>query len=104
MKAAVFSTKPYDRTFLDAANTAAGKPHELAFFDAHLEVSTATLAQGATAVCPFVNDTVDAAVLQQLSELGVRLVALRGAGFPAHRAGTAGAVETPAVPVFGRRL
>lgn len=81
MKAAVFSTKPYDRTFLDAANTSAGKPHELAFFDAHLDVSTATLAQGATAVCPFVNDTVDAAVLRQLSTLEVRLIALRGAGF-----------------------
>ena len=81
MRAAVFSTKPYDRTFLNGANTAAGKPHELGYFDAHLNVSTATLAQGATAVCPFVNDTVDTAVLQQLSELGVRLVALRGAGF-----------------------
>ena len=81
MKAAVFSTKPYDRTFLDTANIAAGKPHELSFFDAHLDLSTAALAQRATAVCPFVNDTADAAVLQRLSGLGVRLVALRGAGF-----------------------
>ena len=81
MKVSVFSAKPYDRPFLDAANTAAGSPHDIQYFGAHLDAGTAVLADGSTAVCPFVNDKVDADVLARLLQLGVRLVALRGAGF-----------------------
>jgi len=81
MKVAVFSAKPYDREFLDAANVAAGTPHELRYFEAHLDAGTAALASGSTAVCPFVNDKVDAEVQSRMHQLGVRLIALRGAGF-----------------------
>ena len=81
MKLAVFSTKSYDRSYLTAANEAAGRPHEIAFFEAHLLPSTVSLAAGATAVCPFVNDMVDAPVLDALAAGGTRIVALRGAGF-----------------------
>lgn len=79
MRVAVFSAKPYDRQFLDAANRAAG--HALTYFDAHLSPETSALASGAEAVCAFVNDRVDAAVLAALREQGTRLVALRAAGF-----------------------
>ncbi len=78
MDVAVFSTKPYDRRFLDAA--AAGR-HRLRYLEARLTPETAVLAQGAGAVCAFVNDQVDAAVLEAFGRLGVRLVALRSAGF-----------------------
>jgi len=78
MKTAVFSTKPYDRDFLTAANAGA---HELHFLEAHLDASTALLAAGFGAVCVFVNDTVDAPVLAQLASGGTRLIALRCAGF-----------------------
>jgi len=81
MKVSVFSTKPYDRAFLDAANAAAGSPHEIQYFGAHLDAGTAVLANGSGAVCPFVNDKVDRQVLSCLTQLGVRLIALRGAGF-----------------------
>lgn len=54
MRVAVFSTKPYDREFLAAANAAAG--HDLALLEPRLSVETAALAQGADAVCAFVND------------------------------------------------
>lgn len=81
MKVAVFSTKPYDRSFTTAANSAVGTPHELEFFEAHLDVRTAALAAGAAAVCPFVNDKVDAETLRALARQGTRLIALRGAGF-----------------------
>lgn len=81
MKVAVFSTKPYDRQSLMEANSVAERPHEIDFFEAHLDASTAALARGATAICPFVNDHVDRATLAVLHEQGVRLVALRGAGF-----------------------
>lgn len=81
MKVAVFSTKPYDRTFTTAANAAAGNPHEIDYFEVHLDARTAALAGGAAAVCPFVNDQVDRATLEKLSEQGTRLIALRSAGF-----------------------
>lgn len=79
MKVAVFSTKSYDRRFLEAANASAG--HELQFIEARLSEQTSALAKGADAVCAFVNDTLDRETLSQLKEGGCRLVALRSAGF-----------------------
>lgn len=81
MKVAVFSTKPYDSETLMAANSAAGQPHEIRFFEAHLDARTAALAKDAIAICPFVNDRLDRATLDVLAAQGVLLVALRGAGF-----------------------
>jgi hypothetical protein len=75
MKIAVFSAERYDRKFLDAANVAEG--HQLKYFDTPLSVETASLATGHEAVCIFVNDTADAAVLDALQRGGTRLVALR---------------------------
>jgi D-lactate dehydrogenase len=46
MRVAVFSTKPYDRQFLEAGNAAAGFPHEFAFLEARLSVETAGVANG----------------------------------------------------------
>ena len=79
MRIAVFSAKPYDQTFLTRAN-AAGR-HTLSFFDARLTAETAPLAVGFECVCAFVNDHLDAVVLEQLHQGGTRLVALRSAGF-----------------------
>ncbi|RAI45614.1 2-hydroxyacid dehydrogenase [Rhodoplanes roseus] len=79
MKIAVFSTKPYDRQFLDAANR--DGRHRLVWFEARLSLETAPLAAGAGVVCAFVNDQLDRPVLELLAELGVRLIALRSAGF-----------------------
>ena len=79
MRIAVFSTKPYDRRFLEEAAGAHG--HELTFFETPLREQTAALAAGHPAVCPFVNDTLDRPVLERLASEGVRLVTLRSAGF-----------------------
>jgi len=79
MKIAVFSARCYDREFLTAANATAG--HQLAFFEARLEAETIPLAAGCEAVCLFVNDRADAAVLKALAAGGTRLLALRCAGF-----------------------
>ncbi|WP_149540410.1 2-hydroxyacid dehydrogenase [Siccirubricoccus phaeus] len=81
MDVAVFSTKPYDRACLDAANAAAGRPHALRYLEPRLGQATAVLADGAGAVCAFVNDELDAATLAALAAQGVRLAALRCAGF-----------------------
>ncbi len=78
MKVAVFSTKSYDREFLTAAN--AGR-HELKFFEPPLTLETASLAGGFAAVCVFVNDRLDAAVIERLVAGGSRLLALRCAGY-----------------------
>lgn len=79
MRVAVFSTKPYDRRFLDAANR--DGVHQLDYFEARLDTTSATLAAGYPAVCAFVNDRLDAHTLIRLADGGVRLVALRCAGF-----------------------
>ncbi len=79
MNIAIFSTRPYDRVFLTRAN-AAGR-HRLAFHEARLDSASAAAAQGAQVVCAFVNDQLDADVLQRLHAGGVRLLALRSAGF-----------------------
>jgi D-lactate dehydrogenase len=81
MDVTVFSTKPYDRRFLEAANARLAEPHRLAYLEIGLNAETVALAQNARAVCTFVNDEVDAAVLTRLAALGTRLVVLRSAGF-----------------------
>ncbi|HCJ29747.1 MAG TPA: hydroxyacid dehydrogenase [Pseudomonas sp.] len=79
MRIAVFSTKPYDRHFLDQANRL--HRHDLVFLDPRLTAETATLATGFRCVCAFVNDKLDAEVLQLLHANGTELIALRSAGF-----------------------
>jgi D-lactate dehydrogenase len=79
MIVAAFSTKPYDREFLERA--AAGTGIEWRWFESRLEADTARLAEGAQAVNCFVNDDLGGGVLERLDALGVRLVTLRCAGF-----------------------
>lgn len=81
MRTAVFSARSYDREFLAQANRSADPAHELSFLDVRLDQLTASLCAGHDAVCAFVNDCLDKPVLDQLAALGVRLVALRSAGF-----------------------
>jgi D-lactate dehydrogenase len=75
---AVFSYKPYERPFLETAN--AGR-HRLTYFQAHLTEETVSLAGDFDAVCVFVNDRLDAPVIQTLAASGTRLIALRCAGY-----------------------
>lgn len=78
MDVAVYSTKSYDRRFLEAANEAG---YRLRFIEARLSPETVSLAAGSQAVSAFVNDDLGAHVLETLAGQGVRLVALRSAGF-----------------------
>ena len=79
MRVAVFSTKAYDRSFLDQANV--HFKHELTYLEPRLTVETCGLATGFPAVCAFVNDMLDAAVLERLHAGGTHWIALRSAGF-----------------------
>ncbi|QDV13132.1 D-lactate dehydrogenase [Rosistilla oblonga] len=79
MRIALFASKPYDRQFFDQANREG--EHEIVYIEARLSQQTVQLAEGFPAVCVFVNDLVDAQVLQQLHSGGTSIVALRSAGF-----------------------
>lgn len=81
LKVAVFSTRPYDRQFLETANGEGGALHEFTFFEARLTKNTAHLAAGHAAVCAFVNDRLGRPELEVLASHGVKLIALRCAGF-----------------------
>ena len=79
MRVAVFSAKPYDQQFLTAVNQQYG--HELEFFSPNLDEQTVALAKGFEAVCVFVNDRLDRPIIKQLSQQGIKLIALRCAGY-----------------------
>ncbi|MGL4486911.1 MAG: 2-hydroxyacid dehydrogenase [Yersinia sp. (in: enterobacteria)] len=79
MKLAVYSTKQYDRKYLNSVNKHFG--FELEFFDFLLTPKTAKMAEGCQAVCIFVNDDACREVLTELATAGVKTLALRCAGF-----------------------
>lgn len=75
---AFFDSKSYMREAFEAENK-----HRFAidYFDARLDHETAPLAAGAKAVCAFVNDTLDKPVIEALHDMGIRLIAMRCAGY-----------------------
>lgn len=78
MKVAVFDTHRFERKSLEAANQ---NRHDLVFIDGPLVTKTAAAAEGCLAVCLFVNDDGSRETLSKLHGLGVRLIALRSAGY-----------------------
>jgi D-lactate dehydrogenase len=97
MQIAVFDTHSFDRAALTAANERYG--FDLTFFDARLTLATAPLAAGFPVICPFVNDRLDAGTLALLRSGGVRLVALRSAGYNHVDLPAAAALAVPVVRV-----
>ncbi len=79
MNTAVFSTKPYVVEFFKSHNDEFG--HQLKFFKPNLNIETVPLVDGFEAVCIFVNDIADENVIEQMARYGVKLIALRCAGF-----------------------
>lgn len=79
MKFAFFDAKPYDKPSFDKFGGEMGVKFK--YFETKLNEDTVDLAQGYDGVSVFVNDTVNAAVIDRLYELGVKVVALRCAGF-----------------------
>lgn len=76
-KIAFFSTQPYDKAFFNQYNDG----FELDFFETQLNSQTVILIENTAVVCVFVNDIVNEAVIKQLAEKGVKIIALRCAGF-----------------------
>ena len=79
MKLAFFDTKSYDVPGFDRYGIPAGV--EIKYFEPNLNEDTVSLAAGFDAVCVFVNDTVNASVVDALYSLGVKAIVLRCAGF-----------------------
>lgn len=79
MKIASFSTKSYDRASFDRILPESG--HSMSYFDAKLDIRTLSLAEGHQAICSFVNDHIDAAMTKKMAKMGIRLIALRCAGY-----------------------
>lgn len=79
MKIAFFDTKPYDKNSFDKYAGEYGV--KIKYFETKLNEDTANLASGFDAVCVFVNDTVNTRVIDRLTEMNVKAVLLRCAGF-----------------------
>lgn len=78
IKVAMFDTKPYDKKYFDAL-----KPENvlIKYYSSKLDESTCPLCNGYDVVCAFVNDDLNKAVIDGLYGYGVKLIALRCAGF-----------------------
>ena len=79
IKIAFFDTKEYDKKLFNEYNKNYG--YEITYFESVLNAETAPLTKGFDAVCIFVHDKVDKETLKILEQNGVKLVALRCAGF-----------------------
>ena len=80
MKIAFFSAKPYDKTFFEEHNKDFG--FQLEFWETHLGPHVVNAVdQGTEVVCVFVNDKLTAEVIETLADKGVKIIALRCAGF-----------------------
>lgn len=76
---AIFSAHRFEKPVFEAANSQ--YKFTIRYFDVSLDAETAPIAQGFEVVCCFVNDHLDAVTIEQLAKAGVKLIALRCAGF-----------------------
>ncbi|MDD4462350.1 MAG: 2-hydroxyacid dehydrogenase [Eubacteriales bacterium] len=78
-KIAFFDSKPYDRLWMDRLKDA--YEFHITYFESRLNHDTVKLADGFDAVVAFVNDTIDATVIESLHQSGIEVIALRCAGY-----------------------
>lgn len=74
-----YDTKPYDKKYFNIINEQYG--FTINYFETKLSAQTAKLAEGSDAVCAFVNDDVSAPTIDALHKLGVKIIAMRCAGY-----------------------
>lgn len=79
IKVAFFDAKSYDKESFGSINKSFGL--DIHYYKDRLTMNTVSLARGKDVVCIFVNDECDARVIDELVKAGVRLIALRCAGF-----------------------
>lgn len=74
-----YDTKPYDKKYFNIINEQYG--FTINYFETKLSTRTAKLAEGSDAVCAFVNDDVSAPTIDALHKLGIKIIAMRCAGY-----------------------
>lgn len=74
-----YDTKPYDKKYFNIINEQYG--FTINYFETKLSARTAKLAEGSDAVCAFVNDDVSAPTVDALNKLGIKIIAMRCAGY-----------------------
>lgn len=79
VKVAFFDSKPYDEASFKKCNEKYG--FDIHFYKGHLNIDNVVMAKGSDAVCIFVNAVADAKVIDELVDYGVKLIALRCAGY-----------------------
>lgn len=79
MKIAFYSTKPYDRIWFEPLGKEYG--FDIHFIEAACNQETVFMARGYDAICIFVNDHVNADMIEELYEMKVKAILLRSAGF-----------------------
>ena len=95
-KIAFFDTKPYDKYWFDRAS---GGRLDITYFETKLAARSARLGAGFDAVCAFVNDDLDTEAVNILADCGVKLIAMRSAGYSNVDLKTAGKRNIPVVRV-----
>lgn len=79
MRIAFFGTKPYDKIWFEPLGKDYG--YDIHFLELPCNEETVALAKGHDAVCVFVNDSITASLINQLYDMGIRVLLLRSAGF-----------------------
>ncbi|MFC6632141.1 2-hydroxyacid dehydrogenase [Microbulbifer taiwanensis] len=79
MKITIYNAHPYDKLYFDRFNRQFG--HELQYIDTHLDETTLPLCNPTPVICIFVNDPVQKPLLKQMRAQGIKMIALRSAGF-----------------------
>ena len=98
-KIAFYDTKPYDERSFTEANEKFG--FDIKFYKGHLNMNNVVLTKGADVVCIFVNDTADAEVIRAMADNGVKLLALRCAGYNnVDLTATVGRMKVVRVPAY----
>lgn len=98
-KIAFYDTKPYDERSFTEANEKFG--FDIRYYKGHLNMNNVVLTKGVDVVCIFVNDTADAEVIRAMADNGVKLLALRCAGYNnVDLAATAGKMKVVRVPAY----
>jgi len=97
IKMAFFDTKPYEQQVFEIWKDSAV---EITYMEHKLNVQTVKSAKGFDVVCAFVNDVLDAQVMQELNSLGVRMIAMRCAGYNNLDLKALGTIKVTRVPAY----
>lgn len=77
-RVAMFDTKAYDKQWFEKVNE--GR-YDIHYYESRLTEETLSLAQGAEVVCAFVNDDIHAGIIDKMCEMGIKILAMRCAGY-----------------------